>query len=249
MPIDPANAAVAPLEASTQIGGSVTPSGRARTDAKGWSGANPGATAREHLLDLLGKQLTVERPERARGCGSVPARAPDPDRRLGCSVSSVWNASATRSGAWFGNMMPPDPTRMRDVADATCSIRISGTELADAGHAVMFGEPVAHEPQPLGETRQVDRFLHRFACRGSIADRNEIEDRKCVMGSSHSDEDESGMKRYRKLSSSNDSRPHLESFDGEKRVERKSSAEHDVDEQAIPRCARRVSCSTRAASR
>jgi hypothetical protein len=35
-------------------------------------------------------------------------------------------------------------------------------------------------------------------------------------------------------------RPHLESFDGEKRVERKSSAEHDVDEQAIPRCARRA---------
>ena len=50
--------------------------------------------------------------------------------RSGCSVSSVWNTSATRSGVWFGSMMPPDPTRIRDVADATCSIRISGAELA-----------------------------------------------------------------------------------------------------------------------
>ena len=55
--------------------------------------------------------------------------------RPGWSAASVWKFSATRSGAWFGSMMPPEPTRMVDVADATCSIRISGAE-----HA-MFGMP------------------------------------------------------------------------------------------------------------
>ena len=104
--------------------------------------------------------------------------------RLGCSVSSVWNASATRSGAWFGNMMPPDPTRMRDVADATCSIRISGTELAMLGHAVVRRTSSARTPaarrdapgRPIPASPRV---------RGSIADRNEIEDRKCNGVGSH----------------------------------------------------------------
>ena len=63
--------------------------------------------------------------------GSVPGARPIPrSMRSGCSASSVWNASATRSGVWFGSMMPPDPTRMREVAEAMCSIRISGTVLA-----------------------------------------------------------------------------------------------------------------------
>jgi hypothetical protein len=30
-------------------------------------------------------------------------------------------------------MMPPEPTRIREVADAMCSIRISGDELAIPG--------------------------------------------------------------------------------------------------------------------
>ena len=43
------------------------------------------------------------------------------------------NRSATISGAWFGSITPPDPTRMRAVAAAICPIMISGAALA------MFG--------------------------------------------------------------------------------------------------------------
>ena len=107
MPIDLANAAVAPLEASTQIGGSMTPSGTTRTDAN------------------------------ARG-------------------------------------------RRRDVLDQNLWCRAR-----NAGHAVVFGEPVAHEPQALRQPGQVNRLLHRFACRGSAANGNEVEDGKCKGVGSH----------------------------------------------------------------
>jgi len=50
--------------------------------------------------------------------------------RWGNSASRVRNASATLSGAWFGSMIPPDPTRIRAVSRATCPIRISGEEPA-----------------------------------------------------------------------------------------------------------------------
>ena len=45
----------------------------------------------------------------------------------------MWNASAMRSGAWFGSMIPPEPTRIRSVAAATCAITTSGDELAMLG--------------------------------------------------------------------------------------------------------------------
>jgi len=38
--------------------------------------------------------------------------------------------SATISGAWFGSVTPPDPTRMRGVAAAICPNMISGEVLA-----------------------------------------------------------------------------------------------------------------------
>ena len=38
--------------------------------------------------------------------------------------------SATISGAWFGSMTPPEPTRMCWVAAAICPIMMSGAELA-----------------------------------------------------------------------------------------------------------------------
>ena len=33
------------------------------------------------------------------------------------------------NGEWFGNMIPPAPTRIRQVRSATCAIRISGAVL------------------------------------------------------------------------------------------------------------------------
>jgi hypothetical protein len=41
--------------------------------------------------------------------------------------------SATWSGAWFGSITPPEPTRRRSVAAAIWPIMMSGAELA------MFG--------------------------------------------------------------------------------------------------------------
>ena len=48
----------------------------------------------------------------------------------GNNASSTLKRSATISGAWFGNITPPEPTRMCDVIAAICPIMISGAELA-----------------------------------------------------------------------------------------------------------------------
>jgi hypothetical protein len=50
--------------------------------------------------------------------------------RPGNSASSTLKRSATISGAWFGSITPPEPTRMRDVTAAIWPIMISGAELA-----------------------------------------------------------------------------------------------------------------------
>jgi hypothetical protein len=43
------------------------------------------------------------------------------------------NCSATVSGAWFGSITPPEPTRIADVADAIWPARTAGAELAMPG--------------------------------------------------------------------------------------------------------------------
>ncbi len=53
--------------------------------------------------------------------------------RPGCSASSTRNASATRSGLWFGSITPPEPTRMREVFAATWAIITSGAGQAMVG--------------------------------------------------------------------------------------------------------------------
>ena len=53
--------------------------------------------------------------------------------RPGNNASRVWKRSATVSGAWFGNMTPPEPTRMRAVAAAIWPIMMSGAVLATDG--------------------------------------------------------------------------------------------------------------------
>jgi hypothetical protein len=66
--------------------------------------------------------------------GSLPGARPMPrSMRPGCSAARVWNASAIRSGTWFGSMIPPEPTLIRSVFAATCAIRTSGEELATLG--------------------------------------------------------------------------------------------------------------------
>jgi hypothetical protein len=53
--------------------------------------------------------------------------------RPGKSVASVPNCSAMSSGAWLGSMMPPAPTRMRDVPAARWAMTRDVAELAMPG--------------------------------------------------------------------------------------------------------------------
>ena len=53
--------------------------------------------------------------------------------RPGYNDASVPNCSATCSGEWFGSMMPPAPTRIVDVAPATCPISTAVAALAMPG--------------------------------------------------------------------------------------------------------------------
>ena len=63
--------------------------------------------------------------------GSVPGARPRPkSMRPGYNSASVPKASATTSGAWLGNMMPPEPTRMREVAPAKWPTSTAVAELA-----------------------------------------------------------------------------------------------------------------------
>ena len=60
---------------------------------------------------------------------SLPGARPRPRSiRPGCSVASVPNCSAITSGEWFGSMIPPAPSRIRSVWEATCAI---STAVAD----------------------------------------------------------------------------------------------------------------------
>ena len=53
--------------------------------------------------------------------------------RCGYNEASVPNCSATCSGAWFGNITPPEPTRMVDVPPAIWPINTAVAALAMPG--------------------------------------------------------------------------------------------------------------------
>ena len=53
--------------------------------------------------------------------------------RPGNRASSILKRSATWSGAWFGSITPPEPTRRCSVAAAICPIMMSGAVLAMLG--------------------------------------------------------------------------------------------------------------------
>ena len=58
---------------------------------------------------------------------SVPGARPRPRSiRSGYIASSVWNISATFSGAWLGSMIPPAPRRRLVVAAPTRAMISSG---------------------------------------------------------------------------------------------------------------------------
>ena len=109
--------------------------------------------------------------------GSVPGARPRPrSMRPGNSASSTLKRSATISGAWFGSITPPEPTRMRvghgrDLADHDV-----GRGAGDRRQVVMLGHPVAGEAEPLGELREVDRVAQRRRAGRTGGDRREIED-------------------------------------------------------------------------
>ncbi len=70
--------------------------------------------------------------------------------RPGNSASSILKRSATTSGAWFGSITPPEPTRMCFVTAAICPIMMSGAGLATRGEVVVLGQPVADIAEPIG---------------------------------------------------------------------------------------------------
>jgi hypothetical protein len=53
--------------------------------------------------------------------------------RPGCAASNSANCSATASGAWLGNITPPEPSRSCDVCVARCAINTGGLVAATAG--------------------------------------------------------------------------------------------------------------------
>ena len=66
--------------------------------------------------------------------GSVPGARPMPRSiRPGWAASSSANCSATTNGAWLGSITPPDPTRIRAVAEATRPMSTGGFVAATAG--------------------------------------------------------------------------------------------------------------------
>ena len=85
---------------------------------------------------------------------SVPGARPSPEidpsrvKRL-----EQRNVSAILSGAWFGSITPPAPSRIRAVWLAMCSIMISGAPLASPRGVVVLGVPDPVISQLLGELR------------------------------------------------------------------------------------------------
>jgi hypothetical protein len=53
--------------------------------------------------------------------------------RPGCAASNNANCSATASGAWLGNMTPPEPSRSRVVCAARWAMTTGGLVAATDG--------------------------------------------------------------------------------------------------------------------
>ena len=98
--------------------------------------------------------------------------------RPGKSDSSVPNCSAMTSGAWFGSMMPPAPTRIVLSAAGDVPDDHRRRRAGDARHVVMLGQPVAAVAPALGVAREVERVAERLRGVAALDDRREVEDGK-----------------------------------------------------------------------
>ena len=105
------------------------------------SGTPAGAIMAMTLSTYSGKRFTASASTLPAGCrnaqlvtGSVPGARPMPRSiRPGWAASSSANCSATTSGAWFGSITPPEPTRIRSVAPAIIAMRTAGLVAATDG--------------------------------------------------------------------------------------------------------------------
>ncbi len=100
-------------------------------------------SAHQLLREVVGGQRS--RPSgaaRAPCAGRCRARGRCPGRSgPGGGASSMPNCSATTSGGWLGSITPPEPTRIVDVAAATCADQHGGRGTGDARHVVVLGQP------------------------------------------------------------------------------------------------------------
>ena len=96
--------------------------------------------------------------------------------RPGCRAASVPNCSATISGAWFGSMMPPEPTRMVLRARGDMGQRDGGGAAGEAGHVVVLGHPEAPVAERLDMAGEVEGVAQRLAGAGALRDGGEVED-------------------------------------------------------------------------
>ena len=86
------------------------------------------------------------------------------------------NCSAMTSGAWLGSMIPPAPTRMVRVFDATCSMRTLVAD--DAMLAMLWCSAYQTRRYPSSSARCATLTLAAKASRGGLprADEREVED-------------------------------------------------------------------------
>jgi hypothetical protein len=83
------------------------------------------------LEEVVLRRIALPAPQSEGGDLVGPGRPADArSMRPGKSASSILKRSATASGAWFGSMTPPEPTRMRFVTAAIWPIITSGAGLA-----------------------------------------------------------------------------------------------------------------------
>ena len=95
--------------------------------------------------------------------------------RPGCRPSRTRNDSATASGAWFGSMMPPLPTRIVEVAAATGRDHHHRRAAGDAADVVVLGEPEALVAERLGGLGQRDGVVQRRGGGPAGRDRGQVE--------------------------------------------------------------------------
>ncbi len=137
-PSTPATWALNPLEPSSHNAGWWPRPGTAVIWRNGWSAGKSPEKKSMRSRSCDGKSsagsASGDRRSASAVSWSVPGARPMPrSMRPGCSASSMPNCSATASGAWFGSITPPEPSRMVSVTEARWARRTAGAELAMPG--------------------------------------------------------------------------------------------------------------------